>query len=283
MPRHTVESLDDPRLDPYRNLTQTNLTRWSGQFIAEGRTVVKRLVQSNLEVRSVLIADHRADEAFTWIPDSIETLVVPIAVAQELVGYNFHAGYLACGVRPAPPRLDHFVTNSLGREPHERVTVVVCPNVTDPENIGAIIRIAVCFGVDLLILGRGCSDPFSRRVLRVSMGTAFRLPILESDDLVGDLQSLQVRGKFELMATALDPAAVPLHRSSRPSRLAILLGNEAHGLGPEWIARCDRTVAIPMAPGADSLNVAVATGIFLHQFSHVASIDGTSELPSEDR
>jgi tRNA G18 (ribose-2'-O)-methylase SpoU len=283
MPRHSIGSLDDPRLDPYRNLTQTNLTRWSGQFIAEGRTVVRRLVESDLRTQSVLIADHRADEAFTWIPESIETLVVPLAVAQELVGYNFHAGYLACGVRPDPPVLDRYVTNVLSRDQNDRQTVVVCPNVTDPENIGAIIRIAVCFGVDLLILGRGCSDPFSRRVLRVSMGTAFRLPILESDDLVGDIQSLQVRGKFELMATAIDPAAVPLHRSSRPSRVAILLGNEAHGLGPEWIARCDRTVAIPMAPGADSLNVAVATGIFLHHFRYVESIDAESDLPSAGR
>lgn len=277
MPRLAIERLDDPRLDPYRHLTQTNLTRWSGLFIAEGKTVVRRLVESRLETRSVLISEHRAAEAFTWLPESIDSFVVPLDLAQELVGYNFHAGYLACGVRPAPPVLERFLADVVNSEPERPRTIVVCPNVTDPENIGAIIRIAACFGADLLLFGRGCSDPFSRRVLRVSMGTAFGIPIFQSDDLVGDLQTLQIDGRFELMATALAPDAIPLSRVSRPSRLALLLGNEAHGLEPEWIARCHRTITIPMAPGADSLNVAVAAGIFLHHFTRVASISELSD------
>lgn len=281
MPRFRIESIEDSRLDPYRQLKRTNLTRWSGLFIAEGKNVVRRLVGSDLETQSVLVTEEEANEAFRWLPESIDSFVIPRSMSQDLVGYNFHSGYLACGVRPEPLAIERFLAIANRLRSDERQTVVVCPNVTDPDNIGAIIRIAACFGIDLLMLGRGCSDPFSRRVLRVSMGTAFRIPILESANLADDLKSLQVDAGYQLTATALAADAIPLTRAPRPPRLAILLGNEAHGLEPEWIACCDQTVTIPMAPGVDSLNVAVAAGIFLHHFTRVAQPLGENRGSSE--
>lgn len=263
MPRIFIDSIDDPRLDDYRHLARTNLTRWSGRFVAEGKTVVQRLIESTLETHSVLTSDRREADA-PWLPESVTTYVVPLPLAQALVGFNFHAGFLACGVRPAAFSMEDFLATN-GSLHH--LTAVVCPDVNDPENVGAIVRIAVCFGVDLLVLGRGCSDPYSRRVLRVSMGTAFRLPILQSDDLARDLRTMRESAGFELIATALDPDAQPLSSFRRSERTALLLGNESSGLGPEWLQACDRKVTIPMAPGADSLNVAVAAGIFLHHFT----------------
>ncbi len=72
-------------------------------------------------------------------------------------------------------------------------------------------------------------------------------------------------------ATVLDASAEPLAGLVRPARLALLLGSEGHGLGSRWIAHCDRQVTIPMRPGTDSLNVAVATGIFLYQLGQMAN------------
>ena len=69
---------------------------------------------------------------------------------------------------------------------------------------------------------------------------------------------------FETAATVVDADAEPLDTFRRPDRLALFLGSEGHGLDPEWLALCDRRVTIPMRPGAESLNVAVAAGIALY-------------------
>ncbi len=90
--------------------------------------------------------------------------------------------------------------------------------------------------------------------------------MVESANLPTDLDRLQALG-VELLATVLAPDAEPLKACTRPRRFALLLGSEGHGLPAEIIAQCDRRITIPMHPGVDSLNVAVAAGIILHHFS----------------
>ncbi|MBI2477579.1 MAG: RNA methyltransferase [Planctomycetia bacterium] len=115
-----------------------------------------------------------------------------------------------------------------------------------------------------------CSDPFSRRVLRVSMGATLKLPLIESDDVGADLHLLRNDFQFERLATVLKDAEV-LERSRRTDRIALLIGNEAHGLPDEISHACERRVTIPMQLGTDSLNAAVAAGIMLHHFTRAAS------------
>ncbi|HVW00952.1 MAG TPA: RNA methyltransferase, partial [Planctomycetaceae bacterium] len=146
-----------------------------------------------------------------------------------------------------------------------RLTLVVCPDVQDPENLGAIIRLSRAFGVDGLVLGGQCANPFSRRVLRVSMGTVFRLPLFDCPDLATAFDEFRQAG-VQTAATVLDPAAETLAGSTRPERFALLFGSEGHGIAPQWIEACDRRITIPMQGGTDSLNVAVAAGICLHYF-----------------
>lgn len=267
MPVVPVATLDDPRVQMYRNLKAQNLSRQGPWFIAEGVRVVERLLDSSFETESVLLTERRVEEWLPRIPEHIPVFVVPQSEANQLVGFNFHVGVVACGRRRRSPALDELL-------PHDRssLTVVVCPNCDNPENLGAIVRMCLGFGVDLLLLGPGCSDAFSRRVIRVSMGATFRQPIIETRNLQRDLLRLKEEWGFELAATILDPSASPLAATTtRQPRFGLLFGNEAFGLGDEWINLCDRRLTIPMAPGADSLNVAVATGIFLHHFQRQIS------------
>jgi tRNA G18 (ribose-2'-O)-methylase SpoU len=259
----TVADLDDPRLEPYRNLKATNLTRWSNQFVAEGSLVVERLLASRFQVQSVLVSRRLERYLPANVPPQCPIYLLEQALAEQLVGYSFHTGILACGLRQPTPSIDILASRG-----DDVKLVAICPNVNDPENIGAIIRLCAGFGLSGLVLGRGCADPFSRRVLRVSMGTGFSLPIIESADLRIDLLRLRDEFGFELCATVLDSDAEPL-APFQPSRtMGILLGNEKHGLDPKWVELCARKLTIPMATGADSLNVAVAAGIFFHHLRH---------------
>ena len=117
------------------------------------------------------------------------------------------------------------------------------------------------------IYGAGCADPFSRRVLRVSMGNALFVPVIESAQPEALLDELQRRFSVVTVATVLDGDAEPLESVECPDRVALVFGNESDGLADEWSARCQRRVTIPMQGGTDSLNVAVSAGIFLFWFT----------------
>ena len=261
MQRLNVDSLDDPALAPYRDLKRSNLTRWSGRFIAEGDKVVFRLLASGFEVESVLAAESFVSLVEPLLEARAATVLLVAAddLLPQIVGFNFHRGLLACGRRRPNPSLSDFCPSV-----ERAALLVVCPNVQGPDNLGQILRTSCALGVDGVIVGPHGGDPFSRRVLRVSMGTAFYLPIYESDSLVADLKCLRSDLAVELVATVLDEAATPLASFRCPRRAAVLFGGEGHGLDHELTDLCGHRVTIPMRRGTDSLNVAVAAGIVLH-------------------
>jgi tRNA G18 (ribose-2'-O)-methylase SpoU len=256
-----LASLDDPRLVPYRQLKDTNVTRWAQQFVVEGEKLVQRLLESRHQVISVVVDERCYARLPATIPPSVEVIVLPDGLVPSLVGFNFHRGMLACARRPTSPTLADLL-----RSQQQLQTLVVCPQIDDPENFGAILRIAAAFGVEGLLVGTRCPDPYSRRVMRVSMGAALNSLVVRSTDLAGDFDELR-RAGFELVATVLDPHAEQLHQAGRGERLAIVLGSEGHGLDAADIAACDRRVTIDMHSGVDSLNVSVAAGICLYHFT----------------
>jgi tRNA G18 (ribose-2'-O)-methylase SpoU len=209
------------------------------------------------------------------LPAEVPTLVIAEAEVEGLVGFNFHRGILGCGRRPRPPALGDLLDGDVhdgDRRADEAArgraaTLVVCPDVQDPENLGAIVRISAAFGAAGLVLGPHCADPFSRRVQRVSMGNVYRLPIVPAADIPATLAELGKAHAVESWATVLATDAETFDPRHRPDRLALVLGSEGHGLAPEVVAACDRKVTIPMRAGVDSLNVAVAAGIFLYELT----------------
>lgn len=258
MPVFHIDSLDDPRLDPYRNLRRSSKTRCSGQFVVESHRVVRRLIESGLAIESIAVSERREHFLDDALPADVPLLVMPFEIASELVGYSFHHGVMACGIRAPDPNLDQLVSH-MPPPP----LIVACPRMTDPDNMGSLIRLCAGFGVGAMLLGNDCSDPYARRVLRVSMGAAFALPIIECFDLAADLNRLRDERGFRLLATVLEPQAKLLADLKRGTPTVMLLGNESDGLAQEWIDLSNERVTIPMT-AADSLNVTVAAGIFLH-------------------
>lgn len=256
-----IHSLDDERISVYRDLTKSKLTRRSGRFIAEARFVVRRLLESDCKIESLLVSEHALHAVEDWLPDDVPTYVMPRLLVEELIGFKFHQGLLACGFRKPPARLDDLIRNQ------QTGLLVAIPHVCDPENVGQLIRTAAAFGADGVLLGPGCADPFSRRVIRVSMGNAFALPIVESADLVAELREYRKATGCRMVAAVLDDQAQALESIARPEKLCLLLGNEGDGLDDEWLELADVKATIPMGRGVDSLNVAVAAGIFLFHFS----------------
>jgi tRNA G18 (ribose-2'-O)-methylase SpoU len=265
MPRIPLTSLSDPRVAPYANLNQTNLTRRSRLFVAEGDKVVERLIASDFVTDSILAEEEWGARLEPLVPPETPIYIAPRQLITELVGFRFHRGVLACGRRKSPPELSEILPPN-----DQPALVLVCPAIHDPTNLGSILRTAAALGVNAVLLGSNCADPFSRRVLRVSMGSALYVPVRESPDLVSDVLALQGEYEFDVLATVLDPQAAPLVEVTRPRRLALVFGCEGHGLDERWRQLCPQQITLPMQAGVDSLNVAVAVALFLYHFVYVA-------------
>jgi tRNA G18 (ribose-2'-O)-methylase SpoU len=257
-----LTSFADSRLAPYRNLKDRELARLGGRFIAESDLVVRRLLASDFAVESVLVAQRKADALAGVVPEHVPLYVLPEKELDAVIGYPFHTGVLAVGLRKPPISLNEIVPKNPARS-----TLVICPDLTNHENLGSLIRISSAFGADAIILGERCCDPFYRLCIRVSMGTIFSLPIVQCTDVLKDMADLKTQHGYQLAASVLDPDAENLNHAPRPDRFAILFGNEATGLSAEHVTACDRRITLPMQRGTDSLNVAVAAGIFLYQFT----------------
>lgn len=130
--------------------------------------------------------------------------------------------------------------------------------VADPGNVGTLIRTADAFGA-FVALSDGCADPTSSKALRASAGAIFRVPLVEFDDAPVPRIALVARG------------GEPLATIELPERVTFVLGAERDGVPAEVLERCDATVSIPMADGAESLNVAVAGAIALYEYSRRGS------------
>jgi tRNA G18 (ribose-2'-O)-methylase SpoU len=276
VPRIVIDDLSDQRLEPFCSLKRTNLTRGRRLFVVEGDKLVARLLASRYPVQSVLADERCLAEFATPIPDATPVYILPHRLIEQLIGFNFHRGMLACARRLPPAELAALCSragppsgSSVG-PPDRPLTLVIAAGVQDPQNLGSLLRSSAAFAAGGIILTGDCADPFSRRVLRVSMGAALSLPLAAVRDTAALIRRLQESHDVECWAAVLDEDAARLEQIHRPSRLALLFGNEGHGLDPAWPPLCRRKVMIAMPREVDSLNVAVAAGIFLHHVSRSA-------------
>ncbi|MDP6443733.1 MAG: RNA methyltransferase [Pirellulaceae bacterium] len=255
----SVDDLNDPRLDDYRDLTDGKAAR--AHVIAEGQVLVERLAKSQWELRSIVAAPHLAELALSLVPADTPVYVVDKGALNQLLGFKFHRGVLAAARRP-PPRSAADLLVDLAPSS----TIVVCCGICDPENIGVIVRSAMAFGADRILLGPGCGDPYSRRVLRTSMGAVLNAVVAKTNDLSAELKRIRNSG-VRTCAAVVDRRAAPLHSMRRHGPLAIVLGPEGPGLDAEIIRQCDHALTIPIHSEVDSLNVASAAAVLLNHFA----------------
>jgi tRNA G18 (ribose-2'-O)-methylase SpoU len=255
-----IASIDDPRLAAYRTLADPAALIRSGLLVAEGRLVVRRLlVGGRFAVHSILVTSA----ARQWLADvlidegGVPVFVVEQGVMNAVAGFNIHRGCLALAERPACATLTAADLGAASR-------VLVLEGVNNPDNIGGLFRSAAAFGVNLVVLGPGCSDPWYRKAIRTSMAATLQVPFVAAGAWPDGLDLLRGHG-FALVALSPARDATAIEDMPRnASKLALLVGAEGEGLSPAALAHADHVVRIAMTPGVDSLNVTVAASIALH-------------------
>jgi tRNA G18 (ribose-2'-O)-methylase SpoU len=234
----------------------------SGLTLAEGATLVERLLASPLEPEGVFcLAAHEA-AVTPWTGGRCPVTVLTEAEMHRWAGFPFHRGIVAIARRPAPLTLEAFLVAAPapGR-------LAVAPRLTDPENLGSIFRSAVGLGWSVAVGPASC-DPYSRRCAKVSMGAVYAHPPVQLTD---DTETTRLLAGWTNLALSLEGGAAELETwvseagDALSGPVSLWVGNEFEGLDVRDRAVCGRAVVIPMAPGHDSLNAAVAAGIALYR------------------
>ena len=259
----TITSLDRPELAPYLTLKRSAEHAKLGLFVVEGDKVLDRLLESDFTVVSVLITEERLADYEARLrarPEKdITVFVCKKPVLVNMVGFDIYQGVLAIGIIPPPLTLE----NILAAGPRPRLLVAM-DGLSNAENVGTLMRNCVAFGVTAIIAGETCCSMYLRRTVRNSMGAIFKLPVLESANLVQTLGELRDRGIRCLAAHPHTDKKV-LSQADFTSDCCIVFGSEGKGISKEVLAACDEAVLIPMANDVDSLNVSMAAAVFLYE------------------
>jgi tRNA G18 (ribose-2'-O)-methylase SpoU len=259
-----IESFDLPDLQPYRTMRRQLEHRRQGIFVAEGEKVVRRLLESDLAVVSVLLPEKWLPELSGLLetrPEAIRVYVAEKALLENLIGFSMYQGLLAIGKVPAAPSLEHV----LNAAPRPRLLVAV-DGLSSAENLGAVVRNCAGFGVHALITGETCTSPFLRRAVRASMGTIFHLPVVESANLAATLAVLRTE-KIRCVAAHPHASGLKLEQTKLDTDCCLVFGSEGYGLAASTLAACDEAAAVPMSHSVDSLNVGSAAAVFLYEAS----------------
>jgi len=260
-----IDRADDPRVAAYHGVRDGELLRAHGLFVAEGRHIFRRLVEGGRHrVQSVLVNEAAQRD----LEPTIATLDadVPVFVCRgdelaALAGYDVHRGCLALVHRPPATSVEALLAPA--------ATLVGLEGVTNADNVGGVFRNAAAFRAGGVLLSPTCCDPLYRKAIRTSMGATLRVPFAHagSDEWPRVLTRVKAAGFTIVALTPREPSETLQVFATRPRapRLALIVGTEGTGLTEAVEAAADVRVRIPISADVDSLNLAVAAGIALHE------------------
>ena len=236
-----ITSAHNPRLRLVRRLQGRRQRERLGLFSCEGEDLIQAALEAGLEPVEALVDAER--------PPDLPALAGAEAVDPRLLGEVSALGH--------PPRVLAVFRKAdlprLGPETAPPVGVALW-HVGDPGNIGTLLRAADGLGPAFVTLSAGSADPTSPKALRASAGAVFRVPVGLFDESPGPRIALVARGGAPLAEVELD------------DRATFVLGAEREGLPDDVVAACAATATIPLAAGAESLNVAVSGAIALYEW-----------------
>jgi len=250
-----MQDIRDTELEIYHQLRDSAF-RADGSFIADSPKVVNVLLETNIEVKSLLATQEYYDEFEELLAQKgiAKLYVVTKDEMQKIVGHKIHHNCMMHGIRPAQKSLDE-----LGEH------IIMLDDITSAENIGSIARSAAALGVDSYLLPTTSPHPYQRRALRVSMGHISKLNVHRYEDIFTTLQRLKDDG-YEIFGAEVTEDSINLADVKVPQKWVLLMGHEGKGLSQKVLDACSQSVKIEMMDDVRSFNVAVAASIMMYKF-----------------
>lgn len=239
-----ISSRKNPLLQQVRKLLSSRAERRrQGLFVADGTKLLEEAVKYWPGLQTVILTDGVEIQ----VPDHVRVVRVPEDVMASVSPMEAPQGALFLGKLPEQ---QEFVPKK---------GMLILDGVQDPGNIGTILRTADAMDVPVVLL-EGCADPWSWKVIRSTMGAAFRTPVVQAtwEEVLTKCREANI----PIGVTALSDRAVDI-RTARLSDMALVIGSEGRGVRKEVLENADHELIIPMNPHCESLNAAIAATIVM--------------------
>lgn len=255
-----ITSLANPVVKEIRGLALAKNRKESRLFVAEGLKLVADAVEAGWRIRTLVHAARVANEALV---ERLSTIARArgadiVSVSEAVLG--------KIARRENPQSVIGVFEQRLVRpgdiRPRDGDVYIALETVRDPGNLGTIIRTADAVGASGVILIGDTVDPFSVETVRATMGSIFHVPLTRANH--AEFEALRARFKGTVVGTHLS-ASVDYRQAIYRGPVLLVMGGEQSGLTPALAAACSILVKIPMAGKADSLNLAIATGVMLFE------------------
>ncbi|MDQ6768239.1 MAG: RNA methyltransferase [Candidatus Eremiobacteraeota bacterium] len=249
-------------------------------FLIEGPTLVEAALESGAAIEQVFILDEKS-RAADFPPRSV------VALERSTKFAPLHGAVLRVDRRTLDslsqtkaPQGIVAVAGFVHREVSElerllpgegAAAVLVLPNLSDPGNAGTLIRSAEAFGARVVCFGPEAVDPYNDKVVRASMGSLFRVPLVRYESWT---QFVAAARAADLRIVAADASGEDVRVVTLPQRAGLVVGQERHGLAGIPRDGLDMVVALPQCAGSDSLNAGIAGSIVLYEFARANGLLG---------
>lgn len=254
-----ISSTANPKIKHVQALQKARTRKQTGTFLVEGGKEIDMAIQAGYKVEQLLWCEALDEDNWCqqWLDQGLSaTVVLPISASVfEKIAYRDQKDGLVAVVKQQSKTLQDL---SLADNP----LLLIAEGIEKPGNLGAILRTADGVGADAVVICDPSTDIYNPNVIRSSVGCFFAVPLVITDNesCYSWLQDHQIA----TVATTIT-ASQRHDEADLSGPVALLLGTEATGLSPFWLARADIQIKIPMKGVNDSLNVSVATGIVAYE------------------
>jgi TrmH family RNA methyltransferase len=252
-----ITGKNNPLIADTAKLSSAKHRRETGLFLTEGVKLTECALSSSYHVERVFVAHDKLGE-YSPIIDlaqskGAECIEIGDAAAQKLA-----AGKTTQGVFAVVRSRKYTIDDASG------ALIVALEDLSDPGNMGTIIRTADAVGVETILMSSDCVDILNDKVLRASMGSVFNVKTIIADDFMEGLAGLQKKD-YALACGHL--GGEDFFQAKKPGKNVLIIGNEARGVSGKAAEMCDSLWKLPMRGGAESLNAAVAAGIMMYELT----------------
>lgn len=249
-----VESKENSVIKEIKKLKDKKVRREEQNFIIEGLRFCEEAILANVEIKYIVYSEKIEDKVESLLKDlnpNIKVIKTTHNILKSLCNTDNPQGVLAV------------VPMNISKEVKMEGLYILVDKVQDPGNLGTIIRSAHGSGAKGVILTKGTVDPFNDKTLRSTMGSIFKISIIEDDENLSLLKELKDKG-FNIVVSSLQ-TEYNFYDVNLCGNTIICVGNEGNGISDEVYSNSTVKVKIPMPGGAESLNVAVAASIMMFE------------------
>lgn len=266
-----ITAVSNPRIKSIKALAQKKNRDQDGTFLVEGMKLVRDAFENGWEIETLIYAATTNDNI------QVTELAAKLRVAGADI-LEVNEKVLSSITRKDNPQMVVGVMRQRWQSSPEKITNpkttwIALDRVRDPGNLGTIIRTADSAGVEGIILVGETTDPFSLEATRASMGSIFNVPLVRME--VEAFLKWRISWEGIVVGTHLEGATDFRMIDYQSQAVLLLMGNEQQGLPEDLASTCDKLALIPMHGAADSLNLAIATGVMLfHMGKKLPPVEG---------